>query len=100
MLSKNDITGFQKFIPPKLRFKICNLILPSLWETGESICISSGSEDFFFLFSQSLNPMTEGGGVNSNFHISHDWSTSLWNTYEKKVGKFTAKQKRIDPSDS
>ena len=55
---------------------------------------------FFFLFSQSLNPMTEGGGVNSNFHISHDWSTSLWNTYEKIVGKFTAKQKRIDPSDS
>ena len=23
----------------------------------------------------------------------HEWSTSLWNTYEKKVGKLTAKQK-------
>ena len=37
--------------------------------------------------------MIEGGGVNSKSHISHDWSTSLSNTYEKKVGKFTAKQK-------
>ena len=43
--------------------------------------------------SQSLNPMIEGGGVNSKSHISHDWKTSLWNTYEKKVGKFNAKQK-------
>ena len=36
--------------------------------------------------------MTEGGGVSSKPHISHDWSISLWNTYEKKVGKLTAKQ--------
>ena len=59
--------------------------------------------------------MIERGGVNSKSHISHDWSTSLWNishdwstslwnishdwstslwnTYENKVGKFTAKEK-------
>ena len=44
--------------------------------------------------------MTEGGGVNSKSHISHDWSTSLRNIYEKQVGKFTAKQKKIDPLES
>ena len=39
--------------------------------------------------------MTEGGGVNSKSHIFHGWSPSLRNIYEKQVGKFTAKQKKL-----
>ena len=88
--------GFQKFIPPKLIFlvdlKYVIWFCLAFWETGESTYISSGSEDFFFRFSESLNLMTEGGGVHSK---SCDYSTSLWNTYKKKVGKFTPKQKKI-----
>ena len=44
--------------------------------------------------------MIEGGGVNSKSHISHDWSTSLWNTYEKKSRKIHCKTKINDPSES
>ena len=77
------------------RFKICNLILPSLLGNGRSNMYFQRFWKFFLRFSQSLNPLTEGGWVNSKSHLSHDWSTSLWNTSEKKVGKFTAKQKKM-----
>ena len=36
-----------------------------------------------------------GGGINSKSHLSHDWSTSLRNTYAKKVGNFIAKQNKL-----
>ena len=44
--------------------------------------------------------LAEGGGVNSKPHLYQDWSTSLWNTYAKKVGKFFLDDKKIDPSES
>ena len=71
------------------RFKICNLILPSLLGNGKINMYFQRFWGFFFRFSQSLKPLTGGGGVNSKSHLSHDWRTSLWNTYEKKVRKFT-----------
>ena len=74
------------------RFKICNLILPSLLGNGRINMYLQRFWRNFLRFSQSLNPLTEGGWVNSKSHLSHDWSTSPWNTSEKKVGKFTSKQ--------
>ena len=71
------------------------MILPSLLWNGRIYMYFQRFWGFFLRFSKCLNSLTEGGGVSSKSHISHDWSTSLWNTYEKKVDKFTAKQKKL-----
>ena len=52
--AKNDITGFQKSLKRYLIFPIDlkNVIYfcQAIWERGEPICFSSGSEEFFFDF--------------------------------------------------
>ena len=52
--AKNDITGFQKSLKRYLIFPIDlkNVIYfcRAIWERGEPICFSSGSEEFFFDF--------------------------------------------------
>ena len=87
LFPKDDITGFWKFLPPKLIFpvdlKYVIWFCLAFWETEESIYISSGSEGFFLIFSK-FKPTHRRGRVSSKSHLSHDWSISLWNTYEKK----------------